>query len=156
TSGTSQAQDVQKNTSEPKIKPPVQSQPPGGGVPAIEPGQVINQKGGGAMPKVPDPVAFKTKDGKKAWKVIIPGNRPLATPAVVDGKVFIGGGFGSHEFYAFDETTGKKLWVYRTGDDGPTAAVVQDAYVGFNTESCELEILTTDGKKVWKKWLGDP
>jgi Ca-activated chloride channel family protein len=108
------------------------------------------------MPTVPEPVAFKTKDGKKAWKVIIPGNRPLATPAVVDGKVFVGGGFGSHEFYAFDAVTGKKLWLYRTGDDGPTAAVVQDGYVAFNTESCELEILTMDGKKVWKKWLGDP
>jgi outer membrane protein assembly factor BamB len=104
-----------------------------------------------------DPVAFKSADGKfRGWKVIIPGNRPLATPAVVDGKVFIGGGFGSHEFYAFDAITGKKIWEYKTADDGPTAAVVQDGYVAFNTESCELEILTVDGKPVWKKWLGDP
>src|SRR5262249_38972194 len=35
-------------------------------------------------------------------------------------------------------------------------AVVEDGYVGFNTESCELEILTIAGKPVWKKWLGDP
>src|SRR5439155_819024 len=61
-----------------------------------------------------------------------------------------------HEFYAFDALTGKKLWLYRTGDDGPTAAVVEDGYVAFNTESCELEIITMDGKRVWKKWLGDP
>ncbi len=33
------------------------------------------------------------------WKVTIPGNRPLATPAIANGKVFVGGGFGSHEFY---------------------------------------------------------
>jgi len=28
--------------------------------------------------------------------------------------------------------------------------------VAFNTESCELEVLTVDGTRVWKKWLGDP
>ena len=41
-------------------------------------------------------------------------------------------------------------------DDGPTAAVVDDDHVVFNTESCELEVLTVDGTPVWKKWLGDP
>jgi Ca-activated chloride channel family protein len=102
-------------------------------------------------------VPFASKDGKvRGWKVVIPGNHPLATPAVVDGRVFLGGGFSSHEFYAFDAKTGKLLWQYQTGDDGPTAAVVQDGHVVFNTESCELEVLTVDGKPVWKKWLGDP
>ncbi|HEX5269818.1 MAG TPA: PQQ-binding-like beta-propeller repeat protein, partial [Gemmataceae bacterium] len=103
------------------------------------------------------PVAYRSKDGtRKGWKVVIPGNRPLATPAVVGGRIFLGGGFGSHEFYAFDATTGKRLWTYRTKDDGPTAAAVADDYVAFNTESCELEVLTVEGKPVWKKWLGDP
>jgi Ca-activated chloride channel family protein len=114
-----------------------------------------NQRGGDGQ--VGDPVAFRSKDGgKKGWKVVIPGNRPLATPAVVDGRVFLGGGFGSHEFYAFDAATGKRLWTYHTKDDGPTAAAVADGYVAFNTESCELEVLTVEGKPVWKKWLGDP
>ncbi len=105
---------------------------------------------------VPDPVPFADKEGaRKGWKVVLPGGRPLATPAVVDGKVFLGGGFGSHEFYAFDALTGKKVWQYRTRDDGPTAAAVTGRYVVF-TESSELEVLTLDGKPVWKKWLGDP
>lgn len=103
-----------------------------------------------------DPLIFKTPDGKNGWKVKIPGSKPLATPAVVDGVVFIGGGFGSHEFYAIDSATGKKLWMYRTADDGPTTAVVEDGYVVFNTESCELEVITMKGDPVWKKWLGDP
>jgi outer membrane protein assembly factor BamB len=133
------------------------------------PGQAVQTKefkGGGPngaqniqgkqAPPVADPVAVKTKEGKVGWKVVIPGNRPLATPAVVDGKVFIGGGFGSYEFYAFDAKTGKEAWLYQTGDDGPTAAVVEGGYIAFNTESCELEIITMDGKRVWKKWLGDP
>ncbi|HXG10279.1 MAG TPA: PQQ-binding-like beta-propeller repeat protein [Gemmataceae bacterium] len=111
----------------------------------------------GPPPEVSAPVPFRSPDGKiTGWKVVLPGGRPLATPAVVDGKVFIGGGFGSHEFYAFDAATGKKLWQHQTGDDGPTAAVVQDGCVAFNTESCELEVLTVDGRPLWKKWLGDP
>ncbi|HEV3263872.1 MAG TPA: PQQ-binding-like beta-propeller repeat protein [Gemmataceae bacterium] len=110
-----------------------------------------------APAKVAAPVPFKSKDSKiKGWKIVIPGGRPLATPAVVDGKVFVGGGFGSHEFYAFDAATGKKVWQYQTQDDGPTAAVVADGHIAFNTESCEIEILTLGGKPVWKKWLGDP
>ncbi len=102
-------------------------------------------------------VPFRSADGKTTgWKVSIPGKRPLATPAFADGKIFVGGGFGSHEFYALDAATGKRIWLYTTGDDGPTAAAVQDGFVAFNTESCELELLTTDGKRLWKKWLGDP
>jgi outer membrane protein assembly factor BamB len=119
--------------------------------------QPANQQRTAVAVKVGDPEPFTSKDGKiKGWKLAIPGNRPLATPSVVNGKVFTGGGFGSHEFYAFDAVSGKQVWQYRTGDDGPTAAVVEDGFVAFNTESCELEILTVDGKPVWKKWLGDP
>jgi Ca-activated chloride channel homolog len=119
-------------------------------------GQAPAQKQAGVMPAIGDPVPLKTNEGKVGWKMVLPGNRPLATPALDDGKVFIGGGFGSHEFYCFDAKTGKKVWVYRTGDDGPTAAVIDGEYIAFNTESCELEILAFDGKQVWKKWLGDP
>ncbi len=103
------------------------------------------------------PVAVHSKDGKvSGWKIVIPGGRPLATPAISDGKMFVGGGFGSHEFYAFDAATGSLRWIYHTADDGPTAAVVSDGRIVFNTESCELEVITRDGKPLWKKWLGDP
>jgi Ca-activated chloride channel family protein len=103
------------------------------------------------------PVPFHSSDGHlKGWRIAIPGNRPLASPAIGEGKVFVGGGFGSHEFYAFDAATGRRLWTYQTADDGPTAAVVHNGIIAFNTESCELEILTTGGRRLWKKWLGDP
>jgi outer membrane protein assembly factor BamB len=111
----------------------------------------------GKLPKVQAPTAWCSKDkSRKGWKVSIPGNRPLATPALADGKIFLGGGFGSYDFYAIDAQTGQVLWQYQTEDDGPTAAVVYDKFVAFNTESCELEILTLQGQRVWKKWLGDP
>jgi Ca-activated chloride channel family protein len=102
-------------------------------------------------------VPYRSSDGRvTGWKITIPGNRPLASPAIAEGKIFVGGGFGSHEFYAFDATTGRRLWTYQTADDGPTAAVVQDGVIAFNTESCEIEVLTTSGRRLWKKWLGDP
>ena len=90
------------------------------------------------------------------WHVATPGNRPLATPAIANGRVFFGGGFGSHEFYACSADTGEQLWKYHTRDDGPTAAIVEEDLVAFNTESCELEVLTVEGMPVWKRWLGDP
>ena len=138
----------------PPLQPPAANQTPADN--PFGPGQEAVQ-GAGPVPKIAAPQPFTSKDGKqKGWKVTIPGDHALATPAIVEGKLFIGGGFGSHEFYAFDAQTGKMLWRYRTSDDGPTAAVVAEGCVAFNTESCELEILTADGKPQWKKWLGDP
>jgi outer membrane protein assembly factor BamB len=117
----------------------------------------IDPKLRGRMPPVNPPVPFRTRDDAvRGWKVTIPGGRPLATPAVADGLLFLGGGFGSYDFYALDAETGRVAWQYQTSDDGPTAAVVGDGFVAFNTESCELEILTTAGRAVWKRWLGDP
>ncbi|HKB39662.1 MAG TPA: PQQ-binding-like beta-propeller repeat protein [Gemmataceae bacterium] len=118
---------------------------------------ILEPDDGSPIPRgLSSPTTFTTREGRKGWQVTFPDRRPLATPAVVGGKVFIGAGFGSHEFYALDAHNGNLLWRYLTKDDGPTAAVVEDGYVAFSTESCELEILTVDGTRVWKKWLGDP
>jgi Ca-activated chloride channel homolog len=98
-----------------------------------------------------------TKDGKSGWKVTIPGGRALATPAVVDGMVYVGGGFGSYEFYAFDAGSGEPRWAIKVSDDGPTAAVAAEGVVAFNTESCTLFVVDgKTGKMLWGKWLGDP
>jgi outer membrane protein assembly factor BamB len=117
----------------------------------------IDPKLRGKLPRVDPATPFRTKDDAiRGWKVTIPGGRPLATPAVAGGLLFLGGGFGSYDFYAFDADTGRVVWQHQTTDDGPTAAVVCDGHVAFNTESCELEVLTVTGRAVWKRWLGDP
>jgi outer membrane protein assembly factor BamB len=107
----------------------------------------------GKLPRVSEPMSFQSPDGRfQGWKVTIPGGHSRATPAVVNGRVFLGGGFGSFDFYAFNADDGSLAWQYQTTDDGPAAVV--DDHVVFNTESCELEVLTVDGTPVWKKWLG--
>jgi Ca-activated chloride channel family protein len=103
------------------------------------------------------PANFRTPDGKTGWVVRIPGGLPLATPAYANGRVFVGGGYGSNEFYAFDARTGRLVWKTETGDDGPTAAVVEGNRVAFNTESCTLVVVSAQtGKVLWQEWLGDP
>ena len=111
----------------------------------------------GKLPEVHTPEAFAGANGRiKGWKVRIPGQHPLATPAVADGNIFLGGGFGSYDFFAFDADTGavalgsiRPTTTGRPPPSSPRAA-------SFNTESCDLEVLTLEGRPVWKKWLGDP
>ena len=101
--------------------------------------------------------SFGTSDGRTGWVLRLPGGRPIATPAYADGMLFVGGGYGSHEFYAVNAETGRIIWQIQTGDDGPTAAVVADGLVAFNTESCTLIVVDERrGRVVWQEWLGDP
>ncbi|HKP87916.1 MAG TPA: PQQ-binding-like beta-propeller repeat protein [Blastocatellia bacterium] len=103
------------------------------------------------------PLAFRSSDGKKGWVIHIPGDRPISTPAYANGMLYVSGGYGSHEFYAFNAETGARVWQIKTSDDGPTAAVVEDGYVAFNTESCTVIVCDAKtGKLVWQEWLGDP
>jgi outer membrane protein assembly factor BamB len=102
-------------------------------------------------------VAYQTPDGRTGWVLRLPGGKPIATPAYADGMLFVGGGYGSHEFYAIDADTGGIVWRIQTGDDGPPAAVVADGYVAFNTESCTLIVVKEKtGEIIWQEWLGDP
>jgi len=103
------------------------------------------------------PIPYQSGKLLKGWVVEIPGNRPICTPAYYEGRLYVGGGYGSHEFYAFEAETGNLAWTYHTSDDGPTAAVAEEGCVAFNTESCTVYVLDArTGKELWKQWLGDP
>ena len=95
--------------------------------------------------------------GLRGWTQQMPGNRDVVTPCIAEGRVLLGGGFGSYAFYAFDARSGDLLWARRTRDDGPTSAICAEGFVVFNTESCTVCVLRADtGAHVWEKWLGDP
>jgi outer membrane protein assembly factor BamB len=104
------------------------------------------------------PVAFKDDStGFGGWRITIEPPRAVPTPALTHDRLFVGGGFGSFDFYSFDARTGAPAWRLHTKDDGPTAAVLGEGFVIFNTESCTLEVVeAASGRVVWEKWLGDP
>jgi len=98
-----------------------------------------------------------TFDGqRRGWFARVSGQR-LLTPIYGDGKVYVGGGFGSHQVYALDSQSGEREWVAAASDGGPSAAIYEDDKILFNTESCT--IFTVDartGRRLWSRWLGDP
>ena len=60
-------------------------------------------------------------------RVKLPEKQALLTPAVADGKVFVGGGFGSQEFYCLAADTGRPIWGVRLSDNGPSAPAYDPA-----------------------------
>jgi outer membrane protein assembly factor BamB len=109
------------------------------------------------------PVAFTTPDGRSGWVVRFPGaegysaSLPLSTPAYDNGKLYLGGGFGSTEFYSLNAATGEMIWHDPTSDDGPTSPSVDHGNVAINTQSCSLMVMDeNNGTTRWKEWLGDP
>jgi outer membrane protein assembly factor BamB len=105
------------------------------------------------------PKPFTSKEGKTGWVVVLPGESPLATPAVVDGKVFVAGGFGSSEFHALDAQTGMPMWTHRArnafddqlGGSSPTSPAIAAGHVVFNTRFGEPVVLDLDGRNVSRK-----
>ena len=81
----------------------------------------VEARSTGAKPLEPELLC--AEDGRLGWRVRLPRGLPLATPAVIGDSVFLGGGFGSHEVYAFDAGTGALRWQLRTGDGVPSSPV---------------------------------
>src|SRR6201999_2944777 len=44
------------------------------------------------------------------YYIQLPSTALVPTPAVVNGQVFVSGGFGSKQYFAFDAITGQKKW----------------------------------------------
>ncbi len=81
----------------------------------------------------------------------------IPTPLVVNGRVYVGGGFSSHEFHCLDGTTGQVIWTVYLSDNGPAPAAYYNGAVYVNTESCTLFSLNAQtGLQLWSAWLGDP
>lgn len=109
---------------------------------------------GVVTPATIDNYLTKTENG---YCIKLPSNTNIPTPAVVNGTLYLSGGFGSRQYYAFDAETGKNKWAINLDDDGPSSPAIEDDIVVFNTESCTIfacDMVT--GKHLWSYFLGDP
>ncbi|MEL6195347.1 MAG: PQQ-binding-like beta-propeller repeat protein, partial [Bacteroidota bacterium] len=96
----------------------------------------------------------KTENG---FTITLPKRSLTPSPTIYKGILYVSGGFGSKEFYAFDAQTGEVLWGMDLDDDGPSSAVVENDIVVFNTESCTIFALNYQtGEHLWSYFLGDP
>ncbi len=79
----------------------------------------------------PQAVALNEATGAELWTANIGGNS-TSTPAVHDGRVFIGSDDGN--LYALDATNyGAELWTFQTGGEVYSAPVVADGMVYFGS-----------------------
>ncbi len=104
---------------------------------------------------------FGKENERQAWVATLPERAQLVSLAYEKGKddkgrIFVGGGFDSSAMYALDAQTGKRQWVsYSLADPGPTAAVVDNDELAFDTYSCSLAVLqASTGKILWQKNIG--
>ena len=96
----------------------------------------------------------KTENG---YYIQLPSTTLVPTPAVIDGQLFLSGGFGSKQYYNFEATTGKLKWAIDLDDDGPSSPAISDGLIVFNTESCTIFVCDlVTGKMIWSYYLGDP
>lgn len=94
---------------------------------------------------------------RTGFEIVLPGDHPVPTPALADGRLFASGGFGSKQAYCFDAESGAFLWGADLDDDGPSMPAADEGVVAFNTESCTLFVLeASTGALRWSRWLGDP
>ncbi len=101
--------------------------------------------------------SFEMPEGGRGWITSLPNRQVLLTPAFGHDRVYVGGGFSSTTMFALDAETGAVEWSVTAPDGGPTAAVVLDAKILFNTESCTLFVVQAEtGRIIWSRWLGDP
>jgi Ca-activated chloride channel family protein len=101
--------------------------------------------------------SFELPSGGSGWVTALPEEGLGVTPAYGRGKVFVGGGFASRTMYAMDARTGRIAWRVAAPDGGPSAAIVVEDKVIFNTESCTVFVVAIEtGQIIWRRWLGDP
>ncbi len=131
----------------PKATPAQQATAPQDGVAAPQ--------GQAQLLKSPEPAPFTTKDRKKGWKVVIPGNRPLTPPALVNDKVFLGTTFG--EVYCLAAETGELLWNATIGEPIVFQPALAKGRIYLSTNLGHLYCIETGDTKDdgWLMWGAD-
>ncbi len=87
-------------------------------------------------------------------RVKLPAGGPVLAPAMADGRIFVGGGFNSTQFYCLDAGNGRTLWNVNLSDNGPSASSYYHGLLLFTTESCTCYALdAANGRLLWSVWL---
>ena len=110
-------------------------------------------------PGTVSPLEFdaRVRSTKVGFTIQMPSGSPIPTPTLYRGRLYVGGGFSSKEFYCFNAVTGDYEWGVSLSDDGPSTAVASDDSIIFNSESCTIFALdATKGTLRWAHYMGDP
>ena len=80
--------------------------------------------------------ALEAATGTELWTYNT-GANVTSSPAVANGVVYIGSGYGGNKVYAFDAATGTLLWSYTTGDSVRSSPAVANGvvYIGSGDHS---------------------
>lgn len=109
--------------------------------------------------------AIDAKDGSEIWSrsigkrrhIIIGitmGEQLLSSPAVEDGRVYVGS--WENKLYAFDADSGKKLWTFQTGGRIDSSPTVANGAVYVGSRDNKLYALNAaNGGKLWSFPTGD-
>ena len=140
-------QEVEKNDSSDVLAEVLNTQ-------RLMPAPATSFRPGHIKPREIEDYLNRDEDG---FTIQLPQKGLTPSPTVYKNMLFVGGGFGSKEFYAFHATTGEKIWAIELDDDGPSAAVIHEDLLIFNTESCTIFACNAfTGELVWSYYLGDP
>jgi outer membrane protein assembly factor BamB len=108
---------------------------------------VVTWTGGG-----PQAICLDEATGNEVWAQNI-GGWSTSTPAVHDGKVYIGS--DDNNMYALDAATGAYVWNYTTGDDVWSAPAVASGLVIFGSlDHTIYAVKESDGSLVWSYFTG--
>jgi len=95
-----------------------------------------------------DLIAVDAASGKQVWRRGLSDYVVRSSPAVVDGVVYVGGGF---DLYAVDAQTGRLVWkvpLRYAGQSAPTVA--GDLVIVASQEGWTYGISTRSGKMIWR------
>lgn len=77
-----------------------------------------------------------------------------SSPAVVDGKVFIG--CGDHYVYCLNSSDGNLIWRYQTGDHVPSSPAIVDGRLYIGSDDGYLYCLdSSNGNLIWRYKVDD-
>jgi len=88
--------------------------------------------------------------GDVLWNYETNANYMDSSPAVVDGKVYVGAGSNDGHVYCLDASTGSEIWKYKTGDKIYSSPAYFNGKIYIGSYDKNMYCLdATTGSKIW-------